>query len=109
VTLDYGDRARLQPRGRLVGGVRGVVARMSRSRLRGNSRAELEQVAHDLDLSHPELYGLLTGRSVSAERTEQNLAALETSRERIRAAQAPEAKQVSGRASAFLPIGPSCC
>jgi hypothetical protein len=109
VTLDYSDRARLQPRGRLVGWMRGLVARMSRSRLRGISRAEFEQVAHDLDLSHPELYGLLTGRSVSAERTEQNLAALETSRERIRAAQAPEAKQVSAPASAFLPIGPSCC
>jgi len=109
VTLDYSDRARLQPRGRLVGWVRDLVARMSRSRLRGISRAEFEQVAHDLDLSHPELYGLLTGRSVSAELAERKLAALEVSRERIRAAQATDAKQIPAHAQALLPIGPSCC
>lgn len=109
MTLDYGNRARLQPRGQLVGWVRGVVARIGRSRLRGVSRTEFEQVAHDLDLSHPELYGLLTGRRVSAESTEQNLAALEHSRERIRAAQVSEAEQVSARTQPMLPIGPSCC
>ena len=109
MTLDYGDRARLQPRGRVVGWVRGLVARMSRSRLRGISRVEFEQVAHDLDLSHPELYGLLTGRSVSAEHTEQKLAALENSRERIRAAQVSEAERISARTQSMLPIGPSCC
>lgn len=107
--LDCDDRARLLPRDRLVGWMRGVVARMRRSRLQGISRAEFEQVARDLDLSYPELYGLLTGRAVSAERTEQNLAALEASRERVRAAQASEAKQISAREQALLPIGPSCC
>jgi hypothetical protein len=73
------------------------------------TRVDFEQVARDLDLSHPELYGLLTGRSASAERTEQNLAALETSRERIRTAQVSEAERVSARTQAMLPIGPSCC
>ena len=108
--LDSGERARL-PRAKSLGGwVRGVVARWRhRNRLRGMNRAEFEQVARDLDLSHPELYGLLTGRSVSAELAEQNLAALECSRERIRAAQALETKQISAQARALLPIGPSCC
>lgn len=106
--LDSADRPKLRRAKSFGGWVRGVVARVRhRNRLRGMSRAEFEQVARDLDLSHPELYGLLTGRSVSAELTEQNLAALECSRERIRAAQALEAKQIS--AQALLPIGPSCC
>ena len=104
---DSGDRARL-PRASYFGGwVRRIVARvLHRNRLRGMNRAEFEQVARDLDLSHPELYGLLTGRRVSAELAEQNLAALEASRERIRAAQASEAKPIS---APMLPIGPSCC
>jgi hypothetical protein len=73
------------------------------------NRAEFEQVARDLDLSHPGLYGLLTGRRVSAAFTEQNLAALEASRDRIRAAQASEAKRTSAPAQPLLLIGPSCC
>ena len=114
MTLDSGDSARLPHPGRLDGGMGGwlrrVVARWRRvNRLQGISRAEFEQVARDLNLSHPELYGLLTGRSVSAELAEQNLAALECSRERIRAAQALETKQISAQAQALLPIGPSCC
>ena len=110
MTLDSGDRASLPRPGRLGGWVSSIAARWRHlHRLRGINRAEFEQVARDLDLSHPKLYGLLTGRSVSAELTEQNLAALEGSRERIRAAQALEAKQISARAQALLPIGPSCC
>jgi hypothetical protein len=110
VTLDSGDSARLPHRGRLGGWMRGVVARWRHlNRLQGINRPEFEQVARDLDLSHPELYGLLTGRNVSAELTEQKLAELESSRDRIRAAQASEAKQISARKQALLPIGPSCC
>ncbi len=110
VTLVSGDKARLRRARSLGGWVRGIVARWRPwNRLRGINRAEFEQVASDLDLSHPELYGLLIGRSVSAELTEQNLAALEVSRERIRAAQALEAKRSSARVQALLPIGPSCC
>lgn len=112
--LDSGNRGTLPRAGRVKGHfggwVRGVVARWRHlNRLQGISRAEFEQVARDLNLSHPELYGLLTGRSVSAERMEQNLAALEGSRERIRAAQVLEAKRISAQAQAGLPIGPSCC
>lgn len=105
--LDFGDRAWLP---RLGGWVRRVVARWRhRNRLQGMSLAEFEQVARDLDLSHLELYGLLTGRRVSAELAEQNLAALEPSPERFRAVQAAQAKQISARTQALLPIGPSCC
>ena len=106
---DTAESVRLPRRSRLAFWMRGVVARVKRNRLRGIDRTEFEQVARDLDLSHPELYGLLTGRRVSAEITEQGLAALEASRESIRAAQASEAKRVSARAEALLPIGPSCC
>jgi hypothetical protein len=110
VTLDSGDSARLPHPGRLGGWVRGVVAGWRHlNRLQGISRAEFEQVARDLNLSHPELYGLLTGRSLSAELLEQNLADLEISRDRIPAAQASEAKQISAPTQALLPIGPSCC
>ena len=106
---DTTESARLSHRFSLAGWARGLFARLKPNRLRGIDRTEFEQVARDLDLSHPELYGLLTGRRVSAEITEQGLAALEASRERIRAAQASEAKRVSARAEALLPIGPSCC
>jgi hypothetical protein len=118
--LDSGSRARL-PRagrfgrrlgGRLGGWVRGAVARWRHlNRLQGISRAEFEQIACDLNLSHPELYGLLTGRSVSADLLEQQLAALESSPDRIGAAQAPDAQRISthAHAQALLPIGPSCC
>ena len=114
MTLDSGDSATL-PRpgrleGRLGGWVRRVFARRRHlNRLQGISRVEFEQVARDLNLSHPELYRLLTGCNVSLDLVEQNLAALEGSRERIRAAQALEAKRISARAQALLPIGPSCC
>ena len=110
MTLDSGDRAGLPRSGRLGGWVRAVVARWRHlNRLQGISRTEFEQIACDLNLSHPELYGLLTGRNVSAELTEQKLAELEISRDRIRAAQASGAKQISARKQAPLPIGPSCC
>jgi hypothetical protein len=110
MTLDSDDGARLPRPAVLRGWVRSVVARWRHlNRLRGINRAEFEQVARDLDLSHPELYGLLTGRNMSAEITEQKLAEIEASRDRIRAAQASEAKRISARKQALLPIGPSCC
>ena len=110
MTSDSGDSARLPRPRRLGGWVRDVVARWRYlNRLQGINRTEFEQVARDLNLSHPELYGLLTGRNVSVELTEQKLAELEISRDRIRAGQASGANRISARKQAPLPIGPSCC
>ena len=107
--LDSADSARSPRRGRIVGWVRNVVARVRGNRLQQIDRAEFEQVARDLDLSDSELYGLLTGRRVSSELLEQKWALIEPSSESNRKAQASEAKQLSARAQAWLPIGPSCC
>ena len=107
---DSADRADL-PRSQSLGSwLRRVLARVRhRDRLQGMSRAEFEQVARDLGLSHPELYGLLTGRRVSADLLERKWATHEPSPDRIRTVPAPDAGQISARAQALLPIGPSCC
>src|SRR4051812_3722048 len=106
--LSSGDRASLSRARSLGDWVRGVVGRWRHlNRLQGINRAEFEQVARDLGLSHPELYGLLTGSNVCAELTEQKLAELGTSTDRIRAAHAPQSQQISSPAQALLPIGPS--
>lgn len=107
--LDSAESARSPRRGRVVGWMRNVVARVRRNRLQQIDRAEFEQVARDLDLSDPELYGLLTGRRVSAELLEQKWASIGSSPGSNVRAQEPEAKQLSTRAQAWLPIGPSCC
>lgn len=114
MTLGSGDSARLprpgRPEGRFGGWVRRGIARWRHlNRLQGLSRTEFEQVARDLDLSHPELYWLLTGCNVSVDLLERNLAAIESSPDRIRAGQTLEAKQISTTAQALLAIGPSCC
>ena len=58
--------------------LRAIVARFKRpAALKGMSRAEFEQMARDLDLSLPELYGLLTGRNLSAGLVEERLNKLE--------------------------------
>lgn len=82
---------------------------MRGDRLQRIDRAEFEQVARDLDLSDPELYGLLTGRRVSAELLEQKWASAGSSPGSSRHAQVPEVKQLSTREQPWLPIGPSCC
>jgi hypothetical protein len=110
VTLGSSDRAGLPRAGSLGGWLRGIVARWThRNRLRGISRAEFEQVARELDLSHPALYRLLTGCTVSAALLEQQLEALEISSDRVRAAQATDTNQVSAAEQALLPLCPSCC
>ncbi len=87
--------------------VRSLVALFTRRKgLNGASRAEFEQMARDLGLSHPELYGLLTGRSLSDAAVERRLTRLETARLRIAARR--EHATVGIQAS-ILPIGPSCC
>ena len=98
-------------RARAVGRrVRAIVARLKRpAALKGVSRAEFEQTALDLDLSHPELYGLLTGRVASATLVEERLKKLDAFPERIAMRPAPEPEPLSAEPQAFLPIGPSCC
>lgn len=49
--------------------------RARKDKLQGVTRAEFEQIAQDLNLSPPELYGLLTGRRLSADALEECLAA----------------------------------
>lgn len=77
-----------------------------RNGLKGVSRAEFEQMARDLDLSHPELYGLLTGRVLSDVAVERRLKRLEAAQLRI-AARSEHA--TVGIQATILPIGPSCC
>ena len=87
--------------------LRAIVARFKRpAALKGMSRAEFEQMAQDLDLSHPELYGLLTGRNLSAGLVEERLNKLDASSKRTTA---PEPEHLSAGIQACLPIGPSCC
>jgi hypothetical protein len=87
-----------------------IAARFARSaRLKKITRAEFEQMARDLDLSHPELYGLITGRRLSAAVVESHLTNLEVSQQRIRALRTTESEDASAGIQAYLPIGPSCC
>lgn len=102
--------------GRLIGisavrrWVQAIAARFGRpARLKKMTRAEFEQMARDLDLSHPELYGLLTGRKPSAAVVESFLTKLEVSQQIIEAVRTPESDDAAAAARACLPIGPSCC
>jgi hypothetical protein len=102
--------------GRLIGiravrrWVQAIAARFGRpARLKKMTRAEFEQMARDLDLSQPELYGLLTGRKPSAAVVEAHLTNLEVSEQVIRARRTPESEDASAATQACLPIGPSCC
>ena len=73
--------------------IRAMAARFKRpSALKRMSRAEFEQVALDLDLSHPELYGLLTESGAKGRPSKPDVS--------------PEQAQAM---QAYLPIGPSCC
>jgi hypothetical protein len=84
-----------------------IVARFKHpAALKGTSREEFEQTAQDLDLSHRELYGLLTGRNVSAGLVEERLSKLDVLSKRTTA---PESERLSAEMRACLPIGPSCC
>lgn len=88
--------------------VHAIVSRLKRpAGLKGINRAEFEQMARDLDLPHPELYGLLTGRVVSADLLEKRLKKLDVSSEQITPRSVQE--HLSAGSQAYLPIGPSCC
>jgi hypothetical protein len=90
--------------------VQAIVARFGRpARSKKITRAEFEQMARDLDLSQPELYGLLTGRKPSTAAVESYLTNLEVSQQIVRALGTPESEDASAAAQACLPIGPSCC
>ena len=102
--------------GRLIGisavrrWVQAIAAKFGRpARLKKMTRAEFEQMARDLDLSHPELYGLLTGRKPSAAVVKSFLTKLEVSQQIIEAVRTPESDDAAAAARACLPIGPSCC
>jgi hypothetical protein len=90
--------------------VQAIATRLGRrARLTEMTRAEFEQMARDLDLSHPELYGLLTGRKPSAAVVEAHLTNLEVCEQVINARRTPESEGTSAATQACLPIGPSCC
>lgn len=72
----FGQTDKFRGASALIGWAKSVAARFSRANdLRGMDRAEFEQIARDLNLSPPELYGLLTGRRVSAEALDECLGA----------------------------------
>ena len=95
----------------VIGGrLRAIAARFQRPFvLKGMSRAEFGQIALDLDLSHAELYGLLTGRIVPAGPVEGHLNKLDASAQRIATRPAPEPEHLPAATQVYLPIGPSCC
>jgi hypothetical protein len=84
--------------------------RERKDKLHGVTRAEFEQIAQDLNLSPPELYGLLTGRRLSADALEECLAAeFEASPQLAKQLRAIERQHRAAGIRASLPIGPSCC
>jgi hypothetical protein len=80
-----------------------------RNDLRGINRAEFEQIARDLNLSTPELYGLSTGHQLSGERLEARLAECERSQQHVTGPQALERERLHPEMRSYLPAGPSCC
>lgn len=104
MTTAPAEREKLPCAGTIGRWVRAIVSRFKRpAGLKGITRAEFEQMARDLDLSHPELYGHLTGRVVSADLLEKRLKKLDVAPERV------EPRHLSAGTQACLPIGPSCC
>ncbi len=97
------------PRAVLAGWVSAVAARFARpARLKNTSRAEFEQVARDLELSSPQLYGLLTGCALAAEVVEKRLSDMEIATKRTGAPRASEAR-LTAEMQEFLMFGPFCC
>ena len=93
----------------LTAWAKSVAARFSRANeLGGMDRAEFEQIARDLNLSPPELYGLLTGRRVSADALDECLAVeLEASPQLAKRLRTIERKhRAAVRIS--VPIAPCC-
>jgi len=109
MTDAFGQTGKLRGVSAMTGWAKSVVARLSRvNELRGMDRAEFEQIARDLNLSPPELYGLLTGRRIVAEVLDECLAAeFEASPQLAKRLRAVERKhRAATRMSA--PIAPCC-
>ena len=78
--------------------MRAIAARFRHpAKQKGVASAEFKQMVRDRDLSHPECYGLLTGRIDSADVVKARLNKPDVSPEHAEATHA------------CLPIGPSCC
>ncbi len=74
------------------------------------NRAVFEQIARDLNLPPPELYGLLTGGQLSLDLLEKRMAAeFEVSLQLAKRLRAIEQEHLAARIRASVPIGPSCC
>jgi hypothetical protein len=101
---------KLRRTGILAGWAKAVVARLSgANELRGMSRTEFEQIARDLNLPPPELYGLLTGRRTSADALDEWLAAeFEMSPQLANRLRAIERKHRAARIRMSVPIAPCC-
>ena len=111
MTNASGQTGKLRRVSALAGWAKAFAARFSRANeLRDISRAEFEQIAQDLNLSPSELYGLLTGRRISADALEVSLAAeFEASPQLAKRLRAIERRYRAARIRASVPIGPSCC
>jgi hypothetical protein len=85
------------------------------ARLKNTNRAEFEQIARDLDLSSPQLYGLLTRRALSADAVDKRLSDMEIDSERAATSgvvQAPREStkpHLTAEMREFLMFGPFCC
>jgi hypothetical protein len=111
MTNASGQTGKLERVSVLAGWAKAIAARFTgANELREVSRAEFEEIAQDLNLPPLELYGLLTGRRVSADALEQCLAAeLAASPQLAERLRAIERRYRAARIRASVPIGPSCC
>lgn len=106
-----GNRDKLLQSGALPRWVRAIALTLTRAtEQRSMNRREFEQIARDLNLLPPELYGLLTGGQFSADLSEEQLATkFELSPQLAKRLRAIKRERVSATIRASLPIGPSCC
>lgn len=109
MTSAFGLTGKLRGASALTVWVKSVATRFSRANeLRGMDRAEFEQIARDLNLAPPELYGLLTGRRLSVDALDECLAAeLEESPQLAKRLRAIERKHRAAMRMS-VPIAPCC-
>lgn len=110
MTISSAERGKFAGAGAVGRRVRAIVDRFRHPfGLKDTGRAEFEQLAQDLDLSHPELHRLLAGRGLSAVAVETGLKNLELLPDRTGSRREPEQAPASEAAQTLLPIGPACC